>query len=95
MRLSVNGIEVQVAYLPFAEPASGAILQLLLQPSDGRDALHRKLVDELKNSYQPGVMDNAEVVDECTEIRLLNATSLEAVDLMRTLGYGVQEIHPH
>lgn len=95
MRLSVNGTEVQVTYLPFEPPGSGAILQLLLQPSEERDALHRKLADELKASYQPGVMDNAEVVEDCTEIRLLEATSLGAIDLMRTLGYGVQEIHPH
>lgn len=94
MHLLINKTEVKVKYLPF-EKGGGAILQLLLQESDERDALHRKLADELENSYALGVMDKAEVIKGCTEIRLLNATCLQAIDLIRSLGYGVREMHPH
>lgn len=94
MRLLVNNTEVGVKYLPFTD-GEGAVLQLLLQESDGRDALHRKLADELQGTFCMGVMDKAEVVDGCTEIRLLNATVLEAADALRMLGYGVRELHPH
>ena len=39
-----------------------------------------------------GVMDQAEICDEASEIRLLGRTTLQAIDTMRTDGFGVSEI---
>ena len=97
MRLKVDGISVDANYLPYEGDKAGAVLQLLVNPVSGQSALHRKLVDGFNQHYGEGVMDQPDPVraEGNTEIRLLQATMLEAIDIARMIGCGVEEIHPY
>ena len=91
MNLIVNGLTVNMAYLPFEPPSPGHILQLLIHSE--KTALHADLVDALSVA-QPsgGIMDKAEPENGWTEIRILCGLMLEAIDMMRRAGFGVKEM---
>jgi hypothetical protein len=96
MQIIVDGVEARLEYLLFTEGTGGAILQIMMAvpPPDRNPELHSALVDEFKAHFQ-GVMDKAEIVEGCTEIRLLHVTMLECIDIMRMSGHGVVESLPN
>ena len=95
MKLRVNTVEVFLQYLEFVDKGAGTILQLLIPSSEKGMLLHGVLATAFQDWYPPGTMTQSDVKDGHIEIRLLNATNLNAIDLMRMLGHGVEEVLPN
>ncbi len=94
MILIVDGFNVILNYV-FFDGIGGQITQLRIQSFEGEpSSVHSTLMDRIGTMFD-GVMDDARV-DKTgqTEIRVLNATHLEVIDILRFCGLGVIEVAP-
>lgn len=98
MKLSVHGVVTYLARLPY--PDGGHILQVIFTTPHEVNGLHQRLVEALNQlrNHRGGVMhvekfEPHENRHHESEIRVLEGLELEVIDLLRMLGYGVEQTH--
>lgn len=93
MNLLVNEIPVKTRFIEFGDFKAGIqsfFLEVMVQ---NNLAVHRLIVNASKNVFE-GIQDREEKnSSNQTEIRLLEITSLELIDVLRKNNLSVKEIY--
>lgn len=94
MDLLINGeVAVNVRIAPFDGHQGHILIASIKGVTEKSRVFHLEASKELHNVYN-SVMDNSQDLreDEELQIRLLECSPLEFVDLLRMLGYGVRQV---
>gem|GEM_PF-2971879 len=94
MNLLINGkVAVEIKIDSFSGNGGHVLLAFIKGVSQEAKDFHSEVPERIRNFF-PAIMDNFNDIreDEEPQIRLLECSPLEFVDILRLLGYGVKQV---